>query len=96
MSGCGRTQAVIDCPSCGYYEESTDKTHELSCTKCDRTGEIDYPCQHGYTRSHQIMVNCNVCSGTGICDHQFSDWEYSENDMHKRTCSICRAQEVAN
>ena len=88
--------------SYGSWETSGDNQHKRVCTKCQKaeTGNHDWDDvktvkEANCKESGSKLQKCSVCAAERTktidktSDHTYGDWEYVNDQLHKRACSFC-------
>lgn len=90
------------------WEFSGNSQHERTCTNCDKTETGDHSWQDSKVikeanckESGSKVQKCAICNAERTltldktADHTYGDWEYVNDEIHKRACTFCGYAETA-
>ena len=90
----------------GAWEKLNDSSHQRTCAKCSKTetkshswntGTVTKPatCKEAGTRE-QTCKTCDAQRTVSIAKlttHTYGSWEYMDEELHYRQCTVCQVQE---
>ena len=102
LDGCTECVQENCSHSYGNWEFSGDSNHKRTCSKCNKTESGDHNWQDSKVikqanckESGSKVQKCSTCNAERTrtvdrtSDHTYGDWEYVNDEIHKRTCSFC-------
>ena len=95
-SVCNYTEVTAHKPNLLGYKDNSDGTHYATCGKCSKKYYVEHTYVCGKYDEEKHTLSCDECDAWEFENHDWSDWEITEDGKHHRECLDCGYEQSDN